>query len=123
MRRYSVIRAVRVTRSAVAAAIVITMLGVTASARGAVVAHWSFDSGTLTLDGGGNITGVADQTGNHNATVQNGVFPGTDSVTGQFGQGLRFNGNNNLQFANLTELMQANGAPSYTVSLWIQWTS
>ena len=31
------------------------------------VAHWSFDSSTLTIDGG-NITAVAEKTNNHNAT-------------------------------------------------------
>jgi hypothetical protein len=75
----------------------------------------------LTTDGGGNIVGVGEATSVHNATVGNGTFVSTDSVTGQFGQGLRFNGDNNLVFPNLTELMQSNGAPSYTVSMWIQW--
>src|SRR5687768_752869 len=38
------------------------------------IAHWSFDSGTLTLeDGSGNIIGARDQTGNHNATLGAGL--------------------------------------------------
>lgn len=86
------------------------------------VAHWSFDTATLSTDGGGNITGVAETTGNHDATVGNGTFvAASDSVTGKFGEAIRFNGDNNLQFANLTELMQTAGAPSYTVSMWVQW--
>lgn len=96
----------------------------------AVISHWSFDSGSLTTDGT-NITAVADQTGSHNATPGTGGTGGTgsqfvsaafpvasSSVTGQFGQSLRFAGNNFLLFNNLTELMQSSGAPSYTVSMW-----
>lgn len=100
------------------------------------IAHWSFDSASLTLDAG-NITDIAEETGNHNATVIS-VAPGigggdgmtnvsapfvaaTDSITGQFGEGLRFNGDNFLAFPNLTELMEAAGGPSFSVSMWVQW--
>jgi hypothetical protein len=95
------------------------------------VAHWSFDTPTLTIDNG-NIIGVADKTTNHNATPGTGgtggaagnnfisqPFPlATSSVTGQFGNAMRFGGNNFLLFNNLTELMAANGGPSYSVSMW-----
>jgi hypothetical protein len=100
------------------------------------VAHWSFDTATLTT-AGGNITAVADQTGNHHATPGLGgtggatgtthlsqPFPlATSSVTGQFGEGVRFAGNNFLLFNNLTELMEGANpslAPSYTVSMWFR---
>ena len=63
-----------------------------------IFAHWSFDSDSLTKDGSGNITGVLDSTGNHNATVGSGTFLSTDSVVGQFGEGLRFNGDNHLEY-------------------------
>ena len=98
----------------------------------AVIAHWSFDTGTLTTDGT-NITSVADATGNHHAAPGTGgtggtgnqyvsaAFPvATSSVAGQYGQSLRFNGDNFLLFNNLTELMAASGGPSYTVSMWVK---
>jgi hypothetical protein len=117
--------AVRIALSVIASTLV------AAAARGQVpIAHWSFDTPTLTTDGSGNITGVDDVAGAHDAVVSaTGVgaagpsapFVGTDSVSGAFGQGLRFNGNNYMVFPNLTELMQSSGAPSYTVSLWIKW--
>ena len=108
----------------------------------ATVAHWTYDTPTLTFLSG-NITGVADTTGNHNASVGSGVgsatvanggptftsnpIPSTNSVSGKFGQGLTLSGFNNaaggggqfLMFPELTEIMAANGAPSYTVSMWI----
>jgi hypothetical protein len=115
------------------------------------IAHWSFDSSTLATDGSGNITGASDSTGSHNATIGMGVgsangttqggpqfdsntIPGGNSVAGKFGQGLTLTGFNNndggrgqfLEFPNLTELMTANsaaGAPSYTVSYWLNTTT
>ena len=89
-----------------------------------VVAHWSFDSCTLTHDGSGNIIGVADSTGNHNATAgglgaSSAPFAGSDSVAAPFGQGLMFNGDNYMQWPNLTELMASSGAPSYSISMWL----
>jgi hypothetical protein len=132
--------------AAVAAAL---MIGVH-SAGGATIAHWSFDSNTLSTDGSGNITGAADATGNHNATLGTGVgsatvanggptfnsntIPGSNSIAGQFGQALTLTGMNNaaggggqfLMYPNLTELMTASsaaGAPSYTVSYWINTTT
>jgi len=97
------------------------------------VANWSFDSGTLTVDSG-NIVGAADATGNHNASVTTTGYGGatgdqfvsaafdaaTSSVAGQFGEALRFNGDNYMVFNNLTELMAANGGPSYTISMWVK---
>ena len=112
------------------AAAAFLMAGAASQGHAAVIAHWSFDSGTLTTDGT-NITSVADATGNHNAAPGTGgtggtgnqyvsaAFPvATSSVAGQYGQSLRFNGDNFLLFNNLTELMAANGAPSYSVSMW-----
>jgi Concanavalin A-like lectin/glucanases superfamily/PEP-CTERM motif len=96
------------------------------------IAHWSFDTPTLTVSGG-NITVVDDVVGAHDASVSpTGVrnaaasapfVVATDSVAGQFGQALRFNGNNYLVYPDLTELMQSNGAPSYSVSMWLKWLS
>ena len=99
------------------------------------VAHWSYDSSTLTVVGG-NITGVADSTGNHNATVGSGLgsgsftsnpIPAANSVAGRFGEGLTLTGFNNvaggggqfLMYPEITEIMAFNGAPTYTVSMWI----
>ena len=112
-----------------------------------MISHWSFDANTLSHDGSGNIIGAADQGGNHNASLGAGVgsatvaqggptfnsntIPGTNSVAGQFGEGLTLTGLNNaaggggqfLMFPNLTELMVANGAPNYTVSYWLKTTT
>jgi hypothetical protein len=120
-------------------------------AHAATIAHWSFDSSTLTTDGTGNLVGASDATGNHNATIGMGVgsangttqggptfdsnpIPGSNSIAGKFNQGLTLTGFNNndggrgqfLEFPNLTELMTANsapGSPSYTVSYWINTTT
>ena len=107
------------------------------------IAHWSYDTPTLTIVSG-NITGAADTTGNHNASAGAGLgsasvanggptfnsnpIPNSNSVPGQFGQALTLTGFNNaaggggqfLMFPELTELMAANGAPGYTVSMWIR---
>ena len=112
-----------------------------------MIAHWSFDANTLSNDGSGNITGAADQGGAHNATLGAGVgsasvanggpafnsnpIPGSNSVAGQFGEALTFNGFNNaaggggqfLMFPNLTELMVSGGSPNYTVSYWLKTTT
>jgi hypothetical protein len=129
------------------------MFAVLASAVGptacqaATIAHWSFDASSLSHDGGGNIVGASEATGNHDATIGMGVgsgtgasggptfdsnpIPGTNSVAGKFGQALTLSGFTNkaagggqfLEFPNLTELMtaaSAPGAPSYTVSYWIK---
>jgi len=106
------------------------------------VAHWSYDTPTVTVLNG-NISGIADSTGNHNAspgsnlgsaTAANGgptfnsnPIPSANSVAGKFGQSLTLTGFNNfaggggqfLMFPELTEIMQANAAPSYTISMWI----
>ncbi len=127
------------------AACAVMVLGVAVGHAG-VLAHWSFDTPTLSTDGSGNITGAADETGNHNAALGSGVgsgtgnpytsntIPGTNSIAGQFGQGLTLTGFNTLAagggqfltFPNLSELMTANsapGAPSYTISYWINTTT
>src|SRR3954447_5414269 len=112
-----------------------------------IVAHWSFDANTLSYDGSGNIIAAADATGNHNASLGAGVgsataaqggptfnsntIPGTNSAPGQFGEALTLTGSNTaaagggqfLMFPNLTELMTAAGAPSYTVSYWLKSTT
>ncbi|HTX20925.1 MAG TPA: autotransporter-associated beta strand repeat-containing protein, partial [Candidatus Aquilonibacter sp.] len=103
---------------------------VAASRAGAqtVVAHWSFDTSTLMMDGSGNITNVIDSTGNHDASTTpdpkgtfNGTFPSSSaSVPGKFGQGLMFNGSDYLTYPELTELMFSNGAPSFTISMWFK---
>lgn len=105
-----------------------------------VIAHWSFDSGALTVSGG-DITGAADSTGNHDMSVganvggANGVsgslnsipIPSSQSVPGEFGQGLTLTGNgssgNFLTFPNLTELMAASSPTGYTISLWVKTSS
>jgi hypothetical protein len=108
------------------------------------IAHWSFNTPSLTISGG-NITGAADSTGVHNAvTAQSGSgggcpcttnpIPAANSIAGQFGQGLTLTGSNNvaggggqfLTYPILDELMTASsapGAPNYTVSYWINTTT
>src|SRR6187551_817895 len=77
-----------------------------------MIAHWSFDANTLSQDGGGNIIGAADEGGSHNASLGAGVgsasvanggptfnsntIPSTNSVPGQFGEGLTLTGSNNF---------------------------
>jgi hypothetical protein len=116
------------------------------SVESATIAHWTFNTPSLTTSAG-NITGAADSTGNHNAllgasvgsasaanggpTFNSTPIPVANSISGRFGQGLTLTGSNNfaggggqfLTFPNLTELMTASGAPSYTVSYWIQTTT
>ena len=95
-------------------------------AQGAVIAHWSFDASTITVDGSGNVLTASDDTGLHNATgVRNGTATSA-SVAGQFGTALQLNNtagaqaanNTYMTFANLTELMGPSG-PSYTVAAWV----
>jgi hypothetical protein len=60
-------------------------------ANGAIIAHWSFDTSTITVDGSGNVLTAADDTGVHNATgVRNGTAASA-SVAGQFGAALQLN--------------------------------
>ena len=99
------------------------------------IAHWTYDTPTLTIVGG-EITGVLDSTGSHNASPGSGQgaagltsnpIPVSNSVSGRFGQSLTLTGFNNvaggggqfLMFPELTEIMAANGAPNYTVSMWV----
>jgi hypothetical protein len=99
------------------------------------VAHWSFDASTLTTIGA-EINGVADATGAHNASPGSGLgqaalssnpIPAANSVPGHFGEALTLTGFNNaaggggqfLMFPELTEIMAVSGAPSYTVSMWV----
>jgi hypothetical protein len=137
-----------IRRNALCLSFAIAVLSLWASASySGIIAHWSFDANTLSFDGSGNITGAADEGGNHNtslgasvgsATPANGgptfnsnTIPGTNSIAGQFGEGLTLSGSNNfaggggqfLMFPNLTELMVAGGAPNYTVSYWLKTTT
>jgi hypothetical protein len=92
----------------------------------AVIAHWTFDTGAITLDGNNNVATAADTTGAHNATA---TVLGTStglSVAGRFGAGLQLNNATGTQaanqyyltFPNLTELMGPAGG-SYSVAAWV----
>jgi hypothetical protein len=70
--------------------------------------------------------------GGSNSTLYSSTtIPGSAAVAGKFGRALTLSGNgtaaagggNFLTYANLTELMNANGAPSYSVSMWIATTN
>jgi hypothetical protein len=132
-------------------AVMALLMEIMSQAHAATIAHWSFDTSSLTTDGSSNIVGASDSTGNHNATIGMGVgsangttqggpqfdsnpIPGSNSIAGRYGQGLTLMGFNNndggrgqfLEFPNLTELMtaaSAPGAPSYSVSYWINTTT
>jgi hypothetical protein len=91
-----------------------------------VVAHWSFDTPTITTDASGILT-AADESGAHNATRTNataGPLP-INSVAGQFGQAAQFTnvinedatGASRLQFPNLTEIMGPTGG-NFSVGVW-----
>jgi hypothetical protein len=128
---------------ATAAALAVGMVAIASQAQVDTIAHWSFASATLTTDGSGNILGVADATGNHSMSLGLGIggsnsvlyssttIPGSASVAGKFGRALTLTGTGSaasgggsfLTYPNLTELMNANGAPSYTVSMWITTTN
>ena len=104
------------------------------------IAHWSFDTATLMTDSG-NITNVADSTGLHNmrpganvgganglsGTRNSTAIPASQSVAGQFGEGLTLAGTgsagNFLIYPNLTELMATASPEGYTVSLWLKTTN
>jgi Concanavalin A-like lectin/glucanases superfamily len=97
-----------------------------------VIAHWSFDTPTLSYDGSGNIIGAADSTGNHDAVLGSGnnqknatsdPFASSASVSGQFGQALTFDGANYLSFPDLTELMAPSTPTSFSMSCWINTTA
>jgi Concanavalin A-like lectin/glucanases superfamily len=96
------------------------------SATGAVVAHWTFDNGSITLDGNNNVATAADTTGAHNATATVAGTATGVSVTGRFGAGLQLNNvvgtqatnQYYLTFPNLTELMGPSGG-SYSVAAWV----
>jgi hypothetical protein len=93
-----------------------------------VVAHWSFDTSTITTDANGIAT-AADATGNHSATRSssaNGVLP-INSVAGQFGQAAQFTnplgnddagGASRFDIPQLTEIEGAS-AGSFSVAVWV----
>jgi concanavalin A-like lectin/glucanase superfamily protein len=94
-----------------------------------IVAHWTFDTPSLTTDGSGNILTAADTTANHNATTQlGGTGPNITSVSGVFGQAASFsNANANgqaqtnfawMSFPQLTEIAGAS-AGDFSVAAWV----
>lgn len=96
-----------------------------------VIAHWSFDTSSITTDANGILT-AADETGAHNATRTNaatGVLP-LNSVAGQFGQAADFTniigedatGASRLEIPNLTEIMGPT-ANDFTVAAWAKTTA
>jgi len=96
------------------------------AARAEVIAHWSFDAGTVTTDAGGKVTSAADSSpvARHASTVANGSGA-ISSTPAQFGAGITFSNAPNMQatnnaymsFANLTELMGASGG-DYSIAAW-----
>jgi len=132
-------------RFAALATLAAALLTVGSASAQSVVAHWSFDAPTLTTSGG-NITGISDQTANHNmsvgATTGSGggcpcnslAIPSTNSITGKVGEGLTLTGSSTLaagggmfltypNFNELSTVLSAPGAPSYTVSYWLNTTT
>lgn len=131
------------------AAALVAVVGATfhSPVHAALIAHWSFDTASLSTDVDGNITGAADATGNHNAVLGTGVgsasaanggptftsngIPGANSIAGKFGQGLTLQGFNNfaggggqfLMFPELLEIMSTAAPAGYTVSMWINTTT
>jgi hypothetical protein len=94
----------------------------------ATIAHWSFDTPTITTDPNGIVT-AGDSQGNHNATTQLGGTGATiTSVTGQFGEAARFNNTNAngqaqtnfawMSFPQLTEIAGASGG-DFSVAAWV----
>jgi hypothetical protein len=134
-------------RFSAAALLAAACLVLTTPARAALIAHWTFDAASLSTDGGGNIIGAADQTGNHNATLGTGVgsatvanggptfnsntIPGTNSIAGKFGEALTLTGLNTaaagggqyLMFPQLYEIMSTAAPAGYTISMWINTTT
>jgi hypothetical protein len=103
-----------------------------APAEAGVIAHWSFDTPTITTGANGILT-AADDTGVHNATTQYGGTGGAggpqiDSVPGQFGQAASFtNANANgaaqtnfawMGFPQITEIAGA-AAGDFSVAAWV----
>ncbi len=116
-------------RLAACAALVVAISG---SARQAaaqqVIAHWSFDTPTITTDATG-ILSAADATGNHHATTVRAGTPQINSVAGQFGQAAQFtntnangvaNAANNawFSFPQLTEIAGPT-AGDFSVAAWV----
>jgi hypothetical protein len=107
------------------AALAAASLLLTATTSQGAIAHWSFDTATITTDADG-IVSAADQTGNHNATrVKNGTGVTIQSVAGQFGEAADFNNGfgaqatNNASFSipQLYEIMGA-AAGDFSVAAW-----
>ena len=69
--------------------------------------HWSFNSGTITKDAGGNVLTAADSTGAHNATTQALGTGAITSIAGPFGRAASFNNAN------------ANGQGQTTNNVWM----
>jgi len=94
-----------------------------------IVAHWTFDTPSITTDGSGNILTAADTTANHNATTQlGGTGPNITSVPGVTGQAANFSNNNQngqsqtnfawMSFPQLTEIAGAT-AGDFSVAAWV----
>jgi hypothetical protein len=90
------------------------------------IAHWSFDTPTITTGVGGRIETAADSTGTHNATsVFNGTGVTINSVAGQFGQaalltntiGNQPTNNAYMDFPSLTEIAGPT-AGDFTFAAW-----
>ena len=117
----------------IALAFVAAMLGVKAGHVSAqiAIAHWSFDTGTITQGVGGRIESAADQTGVHNATaLYNGTGVDITSAAAQFGDGALFgNGtgsqstnNASFTFPQLTEIAGPTGG-DFSIATWVKTTN
>jgi hypothetical protein len=104
----------------------LALLQAVAQAQPEPIAHWSFDTPTITTDANGIAT-ADDVAGTHDATRTNaatGPRP-INSVSGQFGQAAQFTnilnedatGASRLQIPNLTEIM-GDTAEDFSVAVW-----
>jgi hypothetical protein len=103
----------------------------TATARGSVIAHWSFDSGAISTDADAHVLSATDLSNTRNATtVANGTASISSASAAPFAQGITFDNpptgaatnNAYMSFANLTELMGPSGG-SYSVAAWFKTSS
>jgi hypothetical protein len=95
----------------------------------APIAHWTFDTPSITTDATGVLT-AADATGAHHATTQiGGTGANITSVAGQFGQAAMFNNTNangqaqtNFAWMSYPQLMEIAGpsAADFTVAAWVK---
>jgi hypothetical protein len=100
-----------------------------AATRGGVIAHWSFDSNSITTDGNGHVLSAIDLSNTRDATTTSNGTAFIDSTNAApFGQGITLHNtpgqqqtanNAYMSFANLTELMGPSGG-SYSVAAWFK---